>query len=77
MNCKFNVFLTLYDITIVDRDVTHFGVGMIRSKSCSDQDGPSVVICNEAMIDVSKAMFGCRPDTSETIFGCILAWAHA
>ena len=65
---RFDVLLTRYDITVVDRAVSHVGVGMSRSRGCSKQDKPYVVFCDEAIIDFSKAVFGCSFDFSETLF---------
>ena len=42
MACTFDVLLIGYDVTIVDGDVAHVGVGMSRSRGCSEQYGPSV-----------------------------------
>ena len=61
----FNFFLTGYNVTVVDRSVSNIGVSMSRLRGFSGQDGPSVLVCDEAIIDVGKAMFGCSVDFSE------------
>ena len=75
--CTFDVLLTGYNATVLGRDLAPVGVGMIRSRGLCDQDGPYIVVCYEAMIDVSKDIFGCSLDVVETIFGYSLACAHA
>ena len=57
VTCTFNVFLTGYNATVLDRSVAHVGVGMSNSRGCSDQYIPSVIVCNEAMMDASKTIW--------------------
>ena len=66
VTCTFNIFLTGYNVTVVDGGVSHVGVGMSRLIGCSKQDGPSVVVWDEEIVDVSKAMFDCSLDFSNT-----------
>ena len=75
--CTFYVFLIVYGVTVVDGYVAHVGVGIIFLRFCINKEVPSVVGLDEAMIGVSKAMFGCSLDVSENIFGCSLTCAHA
>ena len=74
--CKCYVLLTGYKVIVVDGAAAHVGVCTSRSRGCSERDGPSVVVYDEATIDISKTMFGCILDVIETIFGCSLACAH-
>ena len=55
--CTFDVLLTGYGATLVDGAVAHVGVVMIHLRGCSEQGGPSVVVNDEAMIDVSKTIW--------------------
>ena len=52
-----NLFLTVYNATVVDGAVAHAGLGIKVSRGCIDRDGQSVVVSNEVMIYVNETIW--------------------